>query len=86
MSEAWERRRVQMDGLAARWEAADGLGPLPGTHAFERAEARDDAPSAAGALHVAGRSVSVREERFSAGETGGARGGPGSLPSQPEMG
>jgi len=59
-----------MDGLAARWEAADGLGPLPGTHAFERAEARDDAPSAAGALHVAGRSVSVREERFSAGETG----------------
>ncbi len=53
MSDAGAARQVRMEQLAARWAAADGRGPVPGTHTFERAEDREDPEKAELALTVA---------------------------------
>jgi len=71
-----EHRRVRMDALDARWEAADGLGPVPGAHAFDAAEDRGDAVATERALLVAARSVGRREAAHSSTESGATAGRP----------
>ena len=66
MSDVGTERLVRMEQLAARWAAADGMGPVPGTHAFERAEEREDAPHAELALAVAEGAVENREKACAA--------------------
>ena len=66
MSDAGAARQVRMEQLAARWAAADGRGPVPGTHTFERAEDREDPEKAELALTVAEKAVENREEACTA--------------------
>ncbi len=76
------RLTARLEELARRWEAADGHGPLPASHAARKALATDDLPRARLALHVAERALDLREDAMvSAEEAPPPRAPPASLPA-----